>query len=190
MIHRARGSGSRPAGRDPARGDAQDKAAPDSAGPNSAGPNGAGLNGAGPTGAGQDEAGLNGVGLSGGRPVGADCPAAVSLGLTHRIYPDGRAVAAISGELDAATADQAKDYVRQVIDRSKGPVSLDLAGLSFCDARGLRTLVAMASYARAAGRRLKLVSPRPAIVKIMRITGVDANFPELDHQPGSQFSPH
>jgi anti-sigma B factor antagonist len=109
----------------------------------------------------------------------------VPLGLTHRIYPDGCAVVVIRGELDAATADQACDYVRQIIDRAGGHVSVDLAGLSFCDARGLRTLVRIAAHARAAGRQLSLASPRPKILKIMRITGVDACFPELC-QPGTR----
>jgi anti-sigma B factor antagonist len=120
-----------------------------------------------------------GAGGNAARAAASECAPAISLGLTHRIYPDGQAVAVITGELDAATADRAQEYVRQVIDRSRGPIRIELAGLSFCDARGLRTLVGAAAYARAAGRRLSLVAPRPAIVKIMRITGADANFPEL-----------
>ena len=112
-------------------------------------------------------------------PARSECPAATSLGLTHRIYPDGRAVAVIRGELDAATALGAQEYVRQVIERSSGPVAVDLSGVSFCDARGLRALVGMSAAARTAGRRLSLTGTRPSIKKIMRITGVDANFPEL-----------
>ena len=115
-------------------------------------------------------------------PAGPESPAATSLGLTHRIYPDGRAVAVIRGELDAATAPSAQEYVRQVIERSSGPVAVDLRGVSFCDARGLRALVGMSATARAAGRRLSLTGTRPGIAKIMRITGVDANFPELRGQ--------
>jgi anti-anti-sigma factor len=169
------------------------------AGLNGAGLNGAGLNGAGlngaeangtiPNGAGLNGAGLNGTAWNGGAagPHAAGGPPVVSLGLTHRIYPDGHAVAVICGELDAATADQAYEYVCQVIDRSRGPVRIDLAGLTFCDARGLRTLVGVAAHARKAARRLSLVAPRPAIIKIMRITGVDANFPELC-PPGSRVS--
>jgi anti-sigma B factor antagonist len=107
----------------------------------------------------------------------------IPLGLSHRIYPDGHAVVAIRGELDAATAEQAYDYARQIIDRASGGVRVDLAGLSFCDARGLRALVRIAAHARAAGRALGLDSTRPPILKIMRITGVDAIFPEL-RQPG------
>jgi len=154
------------------------------AGWNSAGWNSAGWNGAGWNGAGASGAGWNRVAAG---PAEAVAPSAISLGLTHRIYPDGRAVAVICGELDAATADQAFEYVRQVIDRSRGPVRVDLAGLTFCDARGLRTLVGAAVHARKAGRKLSLVGPRPAIIKIMRITGVDANFPEL-RQPDARVT--
>jgi anti-sigma B factor antagonist len=153
MIHRARGSDSGAAG--PER-----DAAASAAGP---------MRAPGPAGTAKNEA----------RTAASDYAPAISLGLTHRIYPDGQAVAVISGELDAATADRAQEYVRQVINRSRGPVRIDLAGVSFCDARGLRALVGVAAHARAMGRRLSLVAPRPAIVKIMRITGVDANFPEL-----------
>lgn len=109
------------------------------------------------------------------------------FGLAHRIYPGGYAVITLRGELDAATADQAYDYARQIIDRSSGSVILDLAGLSFCDARGLRTLVRLAADMRAAGRQISLSSPQPPILKVMRITGVDASFPELcqpRRQPG------
>jgi anti-anti-sigma factor len=120
--------------------------------------------------------------LEGWGPAGPENPATTSLGLTHRIYPDGRAVAVIRGEMDAATAPAAEEYVRQVIERSSGPVAVDLSGVSFCDARGLRALVGMSAAARAGGRRLSLIGTRPGITKIMRITGVDANFPELRGQ--------
>lgn len=110
------------------------------------------------------------------------------FGLAHRMYPGGYAVITLRGELDAATADQAYDYARQIIDRSSGSVTLDLAGLSFCDARGLRTLVRLAADMRAAGRQISLSSPQPPILKVMRITGVDASFPELC-QPGRQPGP-
>ncbi len=115
-------------------------------------------------------------------PVGrgpAEAESAAALGLTHRIYPDGHATAVIRGELDAATTDAALEYVTKVIARSSGPIEVDLTGLSFCDARGLRALAGMADRARTAGRQLRLTGTRPGIAKIMRITGMDANFPEL-----------
>ena len=175
MCDRARGWDFIPAA--PETGEGQSRTGWHIVGWNSTGPSGAGLNGA----------GLNGNGANAAAMAEAEGLAPVPLGLTHRIYPDGHAVAVIRGELDAATADHAYEYVRRVIDRSHGPVGIDLAELTFCDARGLRMLVGVAVHARKAARRLSLVAPRPAIVKIMHITGVDANFPEL-RQPGSHVS--
>ena len=53
---------------------------------------------------------------------------------------------------------------------------VDLTALAFCDARGLGALLRMASYAERAGCEFRLASPRPSVVKIMRITGLDRRF--------------
>ena len=102
-----------------------------------------------------------------------DLPGAAPLELGHRISPAGGAVVDLGGELDIATAGLAVRYVRQVIDRHRGPVTVDVAALGFCDAGGLGALVRMAGYAEQAGCAFRLVSPRPSLVKIMRITGLD-----------------
>jgi anti-anti-sigma factor len=64
-----------------------------------------------------------------------------------------------AGELDAASADQAYRYVHDTIDDRGRPVMLDVAGLSFCDARGLGALLRMSSHARQAGSFLSLLTP-------------------------------
>jgi anti-sigma B factor antagonist len=51
---------------------------------------------------------------------------------------------------------------------------LDLAGLFFCDARGLSAFVRIANQADAAGCRFGLIAPRPAVAKILRISGLDS----------------
>jgi len=53
-------------------------------------------------------------------------------------------------------------------------VLLDLAGLSFCDARGLGAFVKIANQADAAGCGFGLIAPRPQVVKILRISGLDS----------------
>jgi len=85
----------------------------------------------------------------------------------------------VTGELDIATAEQAYAYISDVIDLWPAPISVDLAGLTFCDASGLGALARVARHARQAGRQLELISVRPSLVKIMRITGLDRTFPEL-----------
>jgi len=103
----------------------------------------------------------------------------VQLELSCRTDADGYQVVTVTGELDVATAEQAYAYLSAVIDDRPAPVSVDLAGLTFCDASGLGVLARAARHARQAGRQLMLTSARPSLLKIMRITGLDRAFPEL-----------
>ena len=82
----------------------------------------------------------------------------------------------LAGELDFATAERAFGYVQDAIDRHRGSIVLDLASLSFCDARGLGALVRMNRYAERLGRALRLISLPPQLEKIIRITGLDREF--------------
>jgi len=101
------------------------------------------------------------------------------LELSCRTDGNGCQVISVSGELDIATAEQAYSYISEVIDSRAAPVSVDVAGLTFCDAAGLGALARLAMHARQAGRQLRLISPRPSLLKIMRITGLDRAYPEL-----------
>jgi anti-anti-sigma factor len=111
-----------------------------------------------------------------------DLAQAPQLELAYQVAADGKATVRVSGELDIATADQAYAYLRDVMDSQPGPVTMDLAGLTFCDAAGLGVLARVAGHARRAGRSLRLAAARPAMVKIMRITGMDEVFPEVRGQ--------
>ena len=101
------------------------------------------------------------------------------LELSCQTDADGYQVVTVTGELDVATAEQAYAYISGVIDEGPAPVSVDLGGLTFCDASGLGMLAKVARHARLAGRQLRLTSVRPSLLKIMRITGLDRAFPEL-----------
>jgi anti-sigma B factor antagonist len=115
------------------------------------------------------------------------CPARPQLAATVRlagmltlsclISPIGQTTVAFAGELDTASADQAYEYVRGAIDACGGQVLLDMAGLSFCDARGLGALVRMSRHAGQAGCSLQLVAPPPRLIKIIRITGLEDQLP-------------
>lgn len=103
----------------------------------------------------------------------------VQLELSCRTGVDGNQVISVTGELDIATAEKAYSYISGIIDSRPTPVSVDLSGLTFCDASGLGVLAKIAKHARQAGRQLRLTSARPPLLKIMRITGLDGVFPEL-----------
>jgi len=122
------------------------------------------------------------------RPAGNPPPRApggAQLELSCRTGANGYQVVSVAGELDIATAEQAYSYISEVIDgpaRGPVPVTVDLSGVTFCDASGLGALARLARHARAAGRQLMLTSARPSVLKIIRITGLDRIFPEL-HPP-------
>jgi anti-sigma B factor antagonist len=106
----------------------------------------------------------------------------LQLELSCRTDGDGNQVVSVTGELDIATAEQAYTFISDVIDAwdtVPAPVSVDLSGLTFCDASGLGVLARIARHARQAGRQLRLTAARPSLLKIMRITGLDRTFPEL-----------
>ena len=103
----------------------------------------------------------------------------LQLELSCQLDGDGNQVVSVTGELDIATAEQAYIFISDVIDAWPGPVSVDLSGLTFCDASGLGVLARTARHARQAGRQIRLTAARPSLLKIMRITGLDRAFPEL-----------
>ena len=112
------------------------------------------------------------------------------LELSTSTGDNGYQVVSVAGELDIATAEQAYSFITEVIDgrlRGSAPVTVDLSGVTFCDASGLGALARLARYARAAGRQLKLASVRPSVMKVMRITSLDRVFPEL-HPPVHAYS--
>ena len=108
-----------------------------------------------------------------------DLAQALQLELAYQVAPDGKATVRVRGELDIATADQAYTYLRDVVDSQDGPVMMNLSELSFCDAAGLGVLAKVAGHARRSGRSLELSAARPALLRIMYITGMDEAFPEV-----------
>src|SRR6185312_8593749 len=104
---------------------------------------------------------------------------ALQLELAYLVTTEGKATVKVRGELDIATADQAYAYLRDVVDSQDGPVTMNLAELSFCDAAGLGVLAKVAGHARRSGRPLELTEARPSLLRIMAITGMDEAFPEI-----------
>jgi len=122
-----------------------------------------------------------GTAASEARSAGQQPPGTVRLAglltLSCRIGQTGQTTVTFAGELDYASADQAYEYVREAIDAHGGQVLLDMAGLSFCDARGLGALVRMSRHAGQAGSSLHLVAPPPRLMKIIGITGLEHKLP-------------
>ena len=104
---------------------------------------------------------------------------AAQLELGYQRTTDGQTLVNVRGELDIATAEQAHAYLRDLMSKVRGQVTLNVAELTFCDAAGLSVLAKVASYARVLGGSVQLAAPRPSLVRIMHITGMDELFPEI-----------
>ncbi|MFG2635412.1 STAS domain-containing protein [Streptomyces sp. NPDC048362] len=97
------------------------------------------------------------------------------LNITHRDAATGP-VLHVAGELDY---DQAAALRRQaqLLDLAPGQrLTLDLAGLRFCDSTGITALLAARQHAQAAGADVVLTAVPPALLRVLSIVGLDQIF--------------
>ncbi|MDL4771311.1 MULTISPECIES: STAS domain-containing protein [Thermomonosporaceae] len=78
----------------------------------------------------------------------------------------------LSGELDRLTAPEARRRLRAVVRAADRPLVLDLSGVSFFDAAGMRTVSAAAEHCAARGTGLAVTGVRPFAAKMFRILGM------------------
>jgi anti-sigma B factor antagonist len=82
----------------------------------------------------------------------------------------------VRGEVDLHSATQLQDRLFQLIAAGRQRVVVDLTALSFLDSTGLGVLVAARNEAERAGAALRLVCTSDRMLKLFRITGLDAVF--------------
>ena len=79
----------------------------------------------------------------------------------------GDAILGLAGELDMST-----DAVAGALATFPSSLTLDLAGLTFIDARGVAVVEASATMARVADARFRLIRVKPHVLKVMEVAGV------------------
>lgn len=84
----------------------------------------------------------------------------------------GTVVLALRGELDPHTAPIVDDHVNRALDAGATRVILDLAGLSFIDSSGLRSVIAAHKALDGRGGTLVLRSPGPTTQRLLDVTGL------------------
>lgn len=100
--------------------------------------------------------------------------------LTLRVRRDGgRAVIEARGEVDLGTADLLAGCGALALEEHPGPLVLDLSGITFFSAAGLRTLMELQD---AAGERLLLRAPSPSVVFVLELTALTDRFAVLDEE--------
>ncbi len=83
-----------------------------------------------------------------------------------------------AGEIDLYSAPKLQTDLAAIID-SAAPAArivVDMSGVEFCDSTGMNVLLSCLRQARERGGELELAAPRPAIKKILQVTGLDSVF--------------
>jgi anti-sigma B factor antagonist len=92
-------------------------------------------------------------------------------------------VLAVRGEVDVYSAPALADGLNTLIDSGANAVIVDLTEVGFLDSTGLGVLVAARSAAADAGQTLPIAVGHERILKLFKITGLDAVFeihPSID----------
>jgi anti-sigma B factor antagonist len=102
---------------------------------------------------------------------------AVELNVSSRSHGDHVIVTA-AGEIDLYTAPKLQADLAAVIDGAAPAtrVVIDMSGVEFCDSTGMNALLGALRQVRERGGELELAAPRPAIMKILQVTGLDSVF--------------
>jgi anti-anti-sigma factor len=90
-------------------------------------------------------------------------------------HVDGRAVYALSGDIDMVTGEPLVARVREIADGSV-PFDLDLGEVGFMDSTGLRSLFQLHDIATAHGGRLRLLRPSRRVMRLLEMTDTADQF--------------
>ena len=85
----------------------------------------------------------------------------------------GRAVVAVTGELDMSTAPTLSDSLAEVLESHPQALTVDLAGVEFIDSSGLTLLVRASTRMKAHDGALTLTSPTTSVRRVLEIVGLD-----------------
>lgn len=91
-------------------------------------------------------------------------------------HTGGQTVLAVQGEVDLHSASRLTDRLTAILDAGERSVVVDLSPLAFLDSTGLGALVAARNLAQQTGATLRLVCTSEWLLKLFRITGLDAVF--------------
>jgi anti-sigma B factor antagonist len=88
----------------------------------------------------------------------------------------------VHGEIDLYTVPRLqRELASALAGGGKPRLIVDLSGVDFCDSTGVNALLAAHRQARDSGGDLELAAPRPAVRKILQVTGLEAVFTVVDN---------
>src|SRR6516165_8426607 len=113
----------------------------------------------------------------------------VELNVSSRFHDD-HTIVTISGEIDLYTAPRLHSELAAVLaDGMPTRVVIDMSGVEFCDSTGMNVLLSCLRRVRERGGELEIASPKPAVRKILQVTGLDSVFTLVDDSSLSRPKP-
>ena len=85
-------------------------------------------------------------------------------------------VVAPAGDIDAATVNQLRNHLAALTETGNTQLVLDLTNVSFIDSTGLGVLVAAHKRARVDGGFIRIVTAKPIVLQLFKITALDMLF--------------
>ena len=95
------------------------------------------------------------------------------LHATTTAYRGASTIVSVFGEIDLATAPRLAVELRDLACAGTDRMIIDLSGVAFLDAAGLRVLVALHEYLQLGQRRLDVICPSAFQRRLLAITGLD-----------------
>lgn len=86
-------------------------------------------------------------------------------------------VVTLPAEIDMANADLISGQLAAAFAPAPRAVIADMTATTFCDSIGIRVLVLAHQQAAATGTELRLLLPRPSVLRVMQVLGIDAVLP-------------
>ena len=87
-------------------------------------------------------------------------------------YHDDHTIVTICGEIDLYTAPRLHSELAGLLaDGMPARVVIDMSGVEFCDSTGMNVLLSCLRRARERGGELEIAAPKPAVRKILQVTG-------------------
>jgi anti-sigma B factor antagonist len=100
----------------------------------------------------------------------------VELNVSSRLHDD-HTIVTICGEIDLYTAPRLHSELAGLLaDGMPARVVIDMSGVEFCDSTGMNVLLSCLRRARERGGELEIAGPKPAVRKILQVTGLDSVF--------------
>jgi anti-sigma B factor antagonist len=95
---------------------------------------------------------------------------------------NGMPVVSLVGELDNYSSPRVRTLLTELLVPESPTVILDLSQLEYIDSAGLGVLVGGLKIASSCSGTVALVNPSPAIVHVLKVTGLDRIFQLFDDE--------